>query len=78
MTTTVADLNTRWQNLCTQLSETKHKVHVNSQNKRFYTDLGAMTEILESYERWMTTQEKVATESLEISRQLEQCKVKKH
>ena len=75
MVTTVKGLEGRWEHLCTHLGETKHKVHVSSQHKRFYTDLGAMQEILDSYERWLSTQEKVATESLEISKQLEQCKV---
>lgn len=65
----------RWQKLNNLLSETKHKITVASENKKFYNDLAVLQEILHTYDRWISTQENVATESLEISKQLEQCKV---
>ena len=47
----------------------------NVNHKRFYDELASLTEVATSYESWVTTVDSVSDEALEITRQMEACKV---
>lgn len=42
---------------------------------KFYEELNALQELMVSYENWVTTADEIGIEALDISKQLEQCKV---
>ncbi|KAJ8315396.1 hypothetical protein KUTeg_007546 [Tegillarca granosa] len=72
----VADLEKRWEELNRLLVDTQNKVDLNFQIKKFYDELHALQELNISYEKWVGTAERIAEEAMEISKQLEQCRVK--
>ena len=43
---------------------------------QFYDELGGLREMVDNYDKWIHTADKIADEAMEISRQLEQCRVK--
>ncbi len=51
------------------------QVMLDSDTKQFYDELGGLQEMVDSYEKWVNTADKIADEAMEISRQLEQCRV---
>ena len=69
-------MDRRWTKLNELLLHTSKKILVSSDMKQFSDELTSLREILVSYEKWVATEEKVADEALEISRQLEQCRVR--
>ena len=72
---TTENLERRWEKLKQQLSETQKKVNLNIETKKLYHELHALQEVMSSYEKWIGITEKIPEESVEISKQLEQCKV---
>ncbi|XP_078330229.1 dystrophin-like isoform X4 [Crassostrea virginica] len=72
----LADIEGRWDSLAVLLSETVTKVNLNIQSKKFYDELHALQELMSSYEKWVSSAERIAEEALEITKQLEQCRVK--
>ncbi len=50
---------------------------LDSDTKQFYDELGGLQEMVDNYEKWVNTADKIADEAMEISRQLEQCRVSK-
>ena len=73
--TMLADIEGRWDTLAVLLSETVTKVNLNIQSKKFYDELHALQELMSSYEKWVSSAERIAEEALEITKQLEQCRV---
>ena len=65
----------RWSSLNALLTETGRKIVLDSKVKEVQDQLASLQEILSSYEKWVSAEERVADEALEISRQLEQCRV---
>ena len=43
---------------------------------QFYDELGSLREMVENYDKWIHTADRIADEAMEISRQLEQCRVR--
>ena len=72
---TTEALERRWEKLKQQLSETQGKVNLNIETKKLYNELHALQEVMSSYEKWIGVSETIPEESVEISKQLEQCKV---
>ena len=72
---TTENLERRWEKLKQQLSETQEKVNLNIERKKLYDELHALQEVLLSYEKWIGITDKIPEESVDISKQLEQCKV---
>uniref|UniRef100_A0A8W8JFQ6 Dystrophin n=1 Tax=Magallana gigas TaxID=29159 RepID=A0A8W8JFQ6_MAGGI len=73
---TLADIERRWDALAVLLSHTITKVNLNIQSKKFYDELHALQELMSSYEKWVSSAERIAEEAMEITKQLEQCRVK--
>ncbi|XP_061169275.1 dystrophin-like isoform X1 [Saccostrea echinata] len=73
---TLTDIQNRWDSLAVLLSETVTKVNLNIQSKKFYDELHALQELMSSYEKWVSSAERIAEEAMEITKQLEQCRVK--
>lgn len=69
------ELEARWEELNRLLGDTQNKVDLNFQIKKFYDELHALQELNVSYEKWVGTAERIAEEAMEISKQLEQCRV---
>lgn len=69
------ELEDRWKNLNTLLTETHSQVLLEMEAKKFYDELDALKELMISYEKWATTAENISDEAVEISKQLEQCRV---
>ncbi len=42
---------------------------------QFYEELGGLRDMVDNYDKWLRTADKIADEAMEISRQLEQCRV---
>ena len=72
---TTENLERRWEKLKQQLLETQKKVNLNIETKKLYDELHALQEVMSSFEKWIGITEKIPEESVEISKQLEQCKV---
>lgn len=72
---TLGDIERRWDALAVLLSHTVTKVHLNIQSKKFYDELHALQELMSSYEKWVSSAERIAEEAMEITKQLEQCRV---
>ncbi|KAL5009782.1 hypothetical protein ScPMuIL_012087 [Solemya velum] len=70
------DLEERWKRLNNLLSSTSTTVDLSVEIKKFYDELHALQELMVSYEKWVVTAERIAEEATEISKQLEQCRVK--
>ena len=43
---------------------------------QFYDELGSLREMVDNYDRWIHMANRIADEAMEISRQLEQCRVR--
>ena len=69
------ELEDRWKNLNTLLTETHSQVFLEMEAKKFYDELDALEELMSNYEKWAITAEHISDEALEISKQLEQCRV---
>ncbi|XP_067674722.1 dystrophin-like isoform X3 [Haliotis asinina] len=66
----------RWDHINKKLSETQNRVDLNMETKKFYSELATLQELMASYEKWVTTAERIADEAMDISQQLDQCKLK--
>lgn len=71
-------MDQRWHSLRDLLKQTKSKVMLKNETKQFYEELTSLRGILLSYERWISTVEGMSEEALEITKQLEQCRVSGH
>ena len=71
----ISQMDGRWSSLNALLTETGRKIVLDSKVKEVQDQLASLQEILSSYEKWVSAEERVADEALEISRQLEQCRV---
>ncbi|XP_052810329.1 dystrophin-like isoform X2 [Mya arenaria] len=76
VSTTVQNLERRWNAVKTLLTGTKVIVESNVNTKKFYDELKSLTELVTTYEKWLTATEIIAEETPDITRQMEQCKVK--
>ena len=65
----------RWEGLQQLLAQTKLQVMENSELGQWHDELATLTSILVAYEKWASQVEQIAEEAMEISRQLEQCRV---
>ncbi|XP_069136952.1 dystrophin-like isoform X1 [Argopecten irradians] len=72
----IKDLDQRWEQLHRLLADTQVQVDLNMETKKFYDELHALQELMGSYEKWVGTAEHIAEEATEITKQLEQCRVK--
>ena len=77
MDVTVQQVETRWHQLNKQLEVTKKKIMYNVDHKKFYDELASLTEVADGYDMWVSTAGPITEEAMEISRQLEQCRVRK-
>ncbi|XP_063403799.1 dystrophin-like isoform X1 [Mytilus trossulus] len=75
-TKVITDLENRWERLHHLLSDTQNKVDLNIETKKLYNELNTLKELIQSYEKWANTVESVAEEAGEISKQIDQCRVK--
>ena len=57
------------------LKDTRHKVDVNVDIKKYYDELKSLQDLLGTYEKWLIATETPAEETADISKQLEQSKV---
>lgn len=71
----IESVEKRWHALKTQLQETRRKVDVNVDTKKFYEELKSLQDLLATYEKWLVATETPAEEMADISKQLEQSKV---
>lgn len=71
----ITDLENRWERLHHLLSDTQNKVDLNIETKKLYNELNTLKELIQSYEKWANTVESVAEEAVEISKQIDQCRV---
>ena len=65
----------RWEELKKLLKDTRHKVDVNVDIKKYYDELKSLQDLLGTYEKWLIATETPAEETADISKQLEQSKV---
>ncbi|XP_052832324.1 dystrophin isoform X2 [Octopus bimaculoides] len=70
------ELEERWKIINQLLNETHSKVFLEIEAKKFYDELNSLKDLMLNYERWASTAENISEETLEISHQLEQCRVK--
>jgi len=70
-----AELEQRWETLNKLLSDTQLAVDLNIETKKFYDELHSLQELMASYEKWVGTVEHISEEAMEITKQLEQCRV---
>lgn len=57
------------------LSETKRKVDINVDSKKFYDELNTLQDLVGTYEKWISSAEMVAEDAGDITKQMEQSKV---
>ncbi|KAK7483287.1 hypothetical protein BaRGS_00025454, partial [Batillaria attramentaria] len=74
--TAIRQVEERWEHLNKILLDTQKQVERNFETKKFYSELTMLLELVAGYEKWVGTTEKIAEEAQEISKQLDQCKVK--
>ena len=72
----IKQVEERWEHLNKLLAHTQHVVDRNFETKKFYSELSMLIELVAGYEKWVGATEKIADEAQEISRQLDQCKVR--
>ena len=53
----------------------KSKIRLSAATKQVRGELNTLTEVMEGYEKWVTSTQGIAEDSLDIYRQIEQCKV---
>lgn len=68
-------LDQRWEKLQRLMADTQIQVDLNMETKKFYDELHGLQELMGSYEKWVGTAENIAEEAVEITKQLEQCRV---
>ncbi|XP_076466610.1 dystrophin-like isoform X3 [Babylonia areolata] len=73
--TCVQQVEDRWEQLKQKLADTQLVVDRNYESKKLYAELKALQDLLSGYEKWIGVSESMA-ETQDISKQLEQCKVK--
>ncbi|KAL8560189.1 hypothetical protein ACOMHN_021683 [Nucella lapillus] len=66
----------RWERLSKVLADTQRQVERSFESKKFHSELGALLELVEGYDKWLGATQPVAEEAGHIRRQLDQCKVK--
>lgn len=69
-------LECRWERLNELLLDNMSKVNLSSKSKQVYSELSALQEVVENYEKWVLSEGPAAEEFMELSRQLEHCRVK--
>ncbi|XP_025099293.1 dystrophin-like isoform X3 [Pomacea canaliculata] len=72
----IRQLEERWDRLSRSLTETRMIVDRNFETKKFSTELLALLELIAGYEKWVGNTEKIAEEAQEITKQLDQCRIK--
>ena len=72
----IQQVEDRWEQVNRMLAETQRMVLRNIETKAFYAELTALLDLVAGYEKWVNTVEKIADEEQEISKQLDQCKVR--
>ncbi|XP_064628408.1 dystrophin-like isoform X4 [Lineus longissimus] len=70
------DLEDKWTYVSMLCEDTHRRITLEAETKHFYEELNSLQEVMAGYEKWVNTAEKVAEEATEMSKQLEQCKVK--
>jgi len=68
-------LESRWRRLNELLLDNMSKVNLSSKSKQVYSELSALQEVVKVYEKWVLSEGPVADEFMELSRQLEHCRV---
>jgi len=68
-------LESRWSNINSLRLVSRSIVHQSSELKLFYANLRAIKEIAMTYEKWSLAEQTVTDDFVELSRQLEQCRV---
>ncbi|XP_012946043.2 dystrophin [Aplysia californica] len=76
MTVVIKGLEERWEKLNDNLAETQTKVDLNFETKKFYEEMSALQDLMNTYVKWISSAENIAKDAPEITRQLDQCKVK--
>lgn len=74
--TAIRQVEERWEQLNKLLADTQRVVDQNFETKKFYSELTTLIDLVAGYEKWMGAAEKIADEAQEISKQLDQCKVR--
>ncbi|XP_053396069.1 dystrophin-like isoform X7 [Mercenaria mercenaria] len=70
------NLEKRWETLQKMLSETKKKVDLNVDSKKFYDELNSLQDLVGTYEKWVGSAEMIAEDAGDINKQVEQSKIK--
>lgn len=65
----------RWEGLQQQLADTKKQVMDSSELGQWRDELATLTSVLLAYDKWVSQVEGIADDAMDISRQLEQCRV---
>ena len=73
----VKEVEERWERLGKMLSDTQRQVERNYETGKFYSELTALLELVTGYEKWVGAADTMAEEAQEISKQLDQCKVRR-
>lgn len=68
-------LEKRWHALKTLLKDTRSKVDINVDTKKFYEELKSLESLLGTYEKWLVATETPGEDMADISKHLEQSKV---
>ena len=76
VTKSTNNLEKRWESLQKMLSETKKKVEYNVNSKKFYDELNSLKDLVGTYEKWVGSAEIIAEDAADISKQVEQSKVR--
>ena len=72
----VCELEKRWKALKTLVGETQEQVRLDMDTKKMYDEYESLNETLTGYESWIQNTQSVAADmALDISPQLEQCRV---
>ena len=74
--TAIRQVEEKWEQLNKLLADTQRVVDQNFETKKFYSELTTLIDLVAGYEKWMGAAEKIADEAQEISKQLDQCKVR--
>ncbi|ESO83438.1 hypothetical protein LOTGIDRAFT_169302 [Lottia gigantea] len=69
-------LENRWKELTTNLTQTKRHIESNMSSRKWYNELDDLQKILSSYELWLENNSQIPSDSTEVKKILDQCKVK--
>ena len=74
--TSLAEVEERWESILSLVANTEASINRDMESKQFRDELTTLKKLASSYELWVTHAANVSDEALEISRQLEQCRVR--